>query len=988
MTINYEKKKVDINKVDVNKVDVNKVDVNKVDINKVDINKHYPQNFDIDYAFNDTRKIKGMILKNGIKIVFVSDPDIKLSSCTVSIGSGSFNDDYEGSAHFLEHLLFMGSTKYPDYNEYHSYIQSCGGIENAFTADEVTCYYIGIESAFLEKGIDMLSWFFRDPLLDEKYIKSEMNIIDAEHNKNILSDTWITNDIFKKFILNKKFNKFSTGNLDSLKDITRDDILNYYRKYYVTNNMYICIVDSISLSLMIDKYLSYFNDIPTTAFIGPIGTYEKLKVVSEDLIIYSSISKLELLNIYIPLPYLKKNQNDYQIIKFISYLLGTEYETSLTYYLKENKLIKSLDISYDYFYDDIVVMSLYIHLYNNTKTNIELVLSLINKYIEILKKLDDEIIEKLYNNYRKILMTQSLYNDKEDSVEVGRIITTNMIYGELRYALQRDYITSECDYKLIQLIKDKINNIFYKDFKITTNINFLNIDKKKFKKSNYYGTRYTPTTLTTPTTPIIPTTFNINKLILINNLNFNMDIINIKFDKSKRPIPINDYENNKDNGSRGYILDCNKFNKPISKVVIIRKNKKLLDRDYHHILDIYIMLCYKVINYYNCVMIDYGMHVLIYKERENLIIEFSGLDNLLKDYINNIMNKISLNNLFENKNKTYFDDIIINLIEKYENNKYDSPYELCMQFLSIKVLNKYSPNELITILKKLDWVEFKKICYDLFSYNKDKYLIVGNFLHINEYTNSINRLIKHDLYKDTGNNTNIITFIDSLAESNIKKSILHEKVKDNKFHYNNYVLDHNEINKNEINNCICQCYLISSGIYKPDNFQDVIKNTLICNIIADVINEPLFTQLRTNDKLGYIVKCKSNVFNYNYNYCFLIYYLVQSEFPVKKVVNSIKKFNINYAKYICKNKKDFEKKIKMLIDSRILIYKKNPETLSSEVDDYINAICNKTFNFNINKLYLKVLKKIKINDVYDNIKLIFDKNNTSFHINVDITNQP
>ena len=144
--------------------------------------------FDIDYSFNDKRKISGMILDNGIKIVFVSDNTIKLSSCTVTVGAGSFQDDYEGSAHFLEHLLFLGSTKYPDYNEYHSYIQTCGGEENAFTADDITCYYIGIESAFLEKGVDMLSWFFRDPLLDKKYIKSEMNIIDAEHNKNILSD--------------------------------------------------------------------------------------------------------------------------------------------------------------------------------------------------------------------------------------------------------------------------------------------------------------------------------------------------------------------------------------------------------------------------------------------------------------------------------------------------------------------------------------------------------------------------------------------------------------------------------------------------------------------------------------------------------------------------------------------------------------------------------------------------------------------------------
>jgi len=100
-------------------------------------------------------------------------------------------------------------------------------------------------------------------------------------------------------------------------------------------------------------------------------------------------------------------------------------------------------------------------------------------------------------------------------------------------------------------------------------------------------------------------------------------------------------------------------------------------------------------------------------------------------------------------------------------------------------------------------------------------------------------------------------------------------------------------------------------------------------------------------------------------------------------MNSIKKFNIKYAKIISKNKSDISKKIKRLIKSKILLYSKVYESLNEEVDDYINVICNETLMFDINKQYVKVLKKISVNDIYENIVKLFDKKNKSFNIVID-----
>ena len=237
--------------------------IQSFDIKKIKNEKRDIRRCKIKKIKNEKRKIEGYILPNKIRLVLISDPDINMSSCSVGIGAGYLQDEFPGTAHFLEHLLFMGSEKYPEQNEYHSYIQNNGGSDNAFTSDNMTCYYLSLETSFLKKGIEMLSWFFRLPLLDEKHISSEMEIIDSEHKKNILMDNWIMDDIFKNFIEdNSKYKKFGTGNLESLKGIVKNDILNFYNKYYTTDNIFVCIVDSKKICDMFTEYVKYFIEIP------------------------------------------------------------------------------------------------------------------------------------------------------------------------------------------------------------------------------------------------------------------------------------------------------------------------------------------------------------------------------------------------------------------------------------------------------------------------------------------------------------------------------------------------------------------------------------------------------------------------------------------------------------------------------------------------------------------------------------------------------
>merc|ERR1712154_275889 len=95
--------------------------------------------------------------------------NIRDAACMVVIGAGSYYDpvDCGGLAHFLEHLLFMGSEKYPGENEFSNYLNKNGGSDNAYTEDEYTAFYFTIPQEYLFGALDRLAQFFISPLMLE-----------------------------------------------------------------------------------------------------------------------------------------------------------------------------------------------------------------------------------------------------------------------------------------------------------------------------------------------------------------------------------------------------------------------------------------------------------------------------------------------------------------------------------------------------------------------------------------------------------------------------------------------------------------------------------------------------------------------------------------------------------------------------------------------------------------------------------------------------
>jgi nardilysin len=108
-------------------------------------------------------------------------PLVKKAAAAMCVGIGSFADPpkAQGLAHFLEHMLFMGSSEFPDENEYDSYLSKHGGASNAFTETEYTCYHFEVKREYLKGALDRFSQFFVSPLVKTEAMDREILAVDS-----------------------------------------------------------------------------------------------------------------------------------------------------------------------------------------------------------------------------------------------------------------------------------------------------------------------------------------------------------------------------------------------------------------------------------------------------------------------------------------------------------------------------------------------------------------------------------------------------------------------------------------------------------------------------------------------------------------------------------------------------------------------------------------------------------------------------------------
>lgn len=215
-------------------------------------------------------------LKNGSKLLFVPDENSDVCTLMVFFGVGSRHETAKvnGISHFIEHLLFKGSAKRPHYLDLSKALDSLGAEYNAFTAKDMTAYYIKFDKSKLNEAVDILSDMVRHPVFDEKEINQERGVITQEIKMYEDNPSWYIDDVLEQSVFSgHELGSLIIGTRENIKNISVKTIKDYYQRYYTPTNVLIAVAGGFS-----EKKVKQLLDISLGEKSWKNGPKAKLKV--------------------------------------------------------------------------------------------------------------------------------------------------------------------------------------------------------------------------------------------------------------------------------------------------------------------------------------------------------------------------------------------------------------------------------------------------------------------------------------------------------------------------------------------------------------------------------------------------------------------------------------------------------------------------------------------------------------------------------------
>lgn len=200
-------------------------------------------------------------LSNGIRIVCEEIPHVHSLALGIWIKTGSrYEKNHEhGVSHFLEHLMFKG-TAHRSARQIAEELEAVGGILNAFTAKEYTCYYARVLSEHLDLAIDLLSDMVLHSLFDAGELEKERKVVLEEIKMYDDSPDELVHDLFAQTIWpDHPLGRAILGTVKSIQGMNRDHVLYYFQNRYIPENMVISAAGNINYQKLIHKLERVFG---------------------------------------------------------------------------------------------------------------------------------------------------------------------------------------------------------------------------------------------------------------------------------------------------------------------------------------------------------------------------------------------------------------------------------------------------------------------------------------------------------------------------------------------------------------------------------------------------------------------------------------------------------------------------------------------------------------------------------------------------------
>lgn len=399
------------------------------------------------------RKTLKLRLSNGVKAYLISDPGLDKSGAGVAMQAGSWQnpDEYPGTAHFLEHLLFLGTEKYPQESEYQRYLDEHAGNHNAFTEGDRTVYMFSVSNNGFKEALDRFAQFFIAPLFNPSGIAREVNAIDQEYAKNIQKDNWRL-AYTQKTLENPNHpdSKFDIGNLQTISKIPQSTLKEWYNSHYSANLMYLVVYSTLPLETLRDLVVQDFGGIENKNL--------PLFQPSEALTTASSQGDLVFVSPYQDVRHLVLEWEIPSTLRYdasvVSYVLGYEDKHSLSTLLKDEGLAEQVSVGTE-LYTPSMIFTIDISLTEDGVKNYEKVIAHCFEGINLLK--ERGIPRAIFDEMQNIATVSYEYQSRQDVFESVMNDATQMVDEPLETYPKKTLIPTQYDQEALKVVIDSLN---------------------------------------------------------------------------------------------------------------------------------------------------------------------------------------------------------------------------------------------------------------------------------------------------------------------------------------------------------------------------------------------------------------------------------------------------------------------------------------------------------------------------------------------------
>ncbi|HHR5804140.1 TPA: pitrilysin [Providencia alcalifaciens] len=403
----------------------------------------------INKSVSDPREYKAIKLNNDMTVLLVSDPKATKSLAAVSLPVGSIEnpDSQLGLAHYLEHMVLMGSKKYPEPSSFSEFLQKHGGSHNASTAPHRTAYYFEVENGALEAATDRLADALAEPLLDPINADKERNAVNAELTMARARDGMRIWQIRSETLNPAHPNsRFAGGNLETLKDKKnsklQDELVSFYKRYYSANLMNGVLCGDQSIEQLAKIANETFGRIPNFNASVPEVTIPAVTDKEKGIVIhYVPSQPQKALQIEFSI---KNNMADFRSKsdEYISYLIGNRSPGTLSDWLISQGLAEGISASASPNSDrNYGSFSIYVTLTDKGLAERDQIIAAIFAYIDLIK--NQGVNQGYFDEIAKVLNLSFRYGSIVRDMNYIEWLSDQMITMPVNHVLDSDYVADK-----------------------------------------------------------------------------------------------------------------------------------------------------------------------------------------------------------------------------------------------------------------------------------------------------------------------------------------------------------------------------------------------------------------------------------------------------------------------------------------------------------------------------------------------------------------